>query len=469
MKLAPTIPALMLATVFSGCAPAVSLRPLYTDADLQKPIVEPRIEGEWISPDTDKVGTDEELWLKWKIQPTNPQNQAYSRYSVELHSANQGKSDEEGFSYGVRLVAIGDKLFFDAELSSHTQGQTAEDPTDFLGLVPAHVVGRIWVQKDFLRIALLDSQWVKKNSPESFREESGDNSILMGSTQEVRDFLVRNANNPKALALAIYLCRLGTDCSTQAAEDALQRTPDDEGVLDASSKVFFARGNYARVVALRRKQAERDPENLSHHADLSEALLFHREFGEARRELDAVEKLVLKDPPKQTDSQSNNFESAYARAAEDIVWSYFLEGEYAEAFNAAKRYKADKAHYSVNPILLGYYSLRRLGRSTAAESFLKEEAAKFSGPAEEHILLLDAQGRVAEGFAYADPKNQALPEALRRKSFFGGLRDLAEGQPDKARLHLRDAASEHSQSVVDLAAKIELERLGSEPRNKPQN
>lgn len=463
MKLALTILALMLATFFSACAPAVSLRPLYRDADPQKPIVEPRIEGEWISPDADKAGTDEELWLKWKIQAPNPRGAPYSAYSVQLHTTNQG-TIEEGFSYGVRLVAVGDKLFFDAELRSHTQGQTAEDPTDFLGIVPAHVVGRIWVQQDFLRIALLDSAWVKNNSPESFRQQSGDTSIIMGTTEELRDFLVRNADDPKALAYAVYLCRPGTDCATRAAEDALNRTPDEEDVLEASIKVFFARGNYARAVAFRRRQAENDPKNFSRHVDLSEALLFHREFGEARRELDAVEKLVLGNPPKDTDSLANNFESAYAQAAEDIVWSYFLEGEYAEAFNAAKRYKPDKAHYSVNSILLGYYSLCRLRRDTVAQSFLKEEQAKFSGSAEEHMLLLDAQGRVSKGFPYADPKSEALRETVRRVWFFEGLRDVAHGRLDQARLHLGYAASEHSDSVVALAAKIELERLGPEPK-----
>jgi tetratricopeptide (TPR) repeat protein len=289
--------------------------------------------------------------------------------------------------------------------------------------------------------------------------------VITGTTQELRDFLVRNADNQKALAYAVYLCRPGTDCAARAAEDALARSPDDDEVLKAASKFFFARHNYARAAALRQQRMKLDSKSFERRTELGEALLFSRDFGGARRELAAAQDLALGDPPAAVSSLSRNSGNVYALASEDIVWSYFLEGEYAEAVSSAEKYKPDEEHPSETSLVLSYFSLLRLGRREAAESLLKDEIAKFGGSAEEHILLLDAQGRVSEGFAYSDPKS----EALRRAMFFGGLRDVAAGKPDTARIHLGYAAAEPKDSVVALAARIELERLGPEPKKQGQD
>lgn len=465
MKRAVALLALVLAAFVAGCSPAASIRPLYTDADLQKPIVEPRIEGEWISPNTEepeKAGTKEEVWLRWKVTPPDKPSEPYSYYSVEFRAAktDAGKG-EEADSYDVRLVAMGDKLFFDAEFRRHTEGQLDVGPMDILGLVPAHLVGRIWVQQDFVRIALLRPDCVEDTWPAGFHRINssnyGDDSIVItGSTQELRDFLVRNADNQKALAYAVYLCRPGTDCGARAAEDALGRTPDDDDTLDAAAKFFSGRHNYVRAATLRRRLVELDPEKITSHSDLSDALLLSRDFAGARRELEVVQKLALGDPPVTVDSMTNYAGSFYTNTAENIVWSYFLEGKYIETVNAAKSYKHDKYHFSVNPLLLRYYSLLRLGRRAEAESLVKEETAEFKGSSEEHILLLDAQGRVSDRYLRSDQKT----EASLRFSFFAGLHDIATGQPDRARDHFEYVVSEHGGSVLALAAQIELERLG---------
>lgn len=460
MKLALAVLAVTLAILVSGCSPVASIRPLYTDADLQKPIVEPRIEGEWVSPDTEEPekAAAGEMWLRWKITSPEKPDAAYSTYSAEFRLAKPGEEGDEASSYYVRLVAMGDKLFFDAEIRNHTKGQLSIGSLDVLGLVPAHIVGRIWVQQDFLRIALLRPEWVVENWPAGTHSFSSpkygdDDTVITGSTQELRDFLARNADNPKALAYTAYLCRPGTDCATRAAQDALTRSPDDDDVLEATSKFFFARHNYVRAAAVRRHRVELDPKDFTRHTDLSDALLYSRDFAGARRELAEVQELTLGEHPKPTGYDA---QSAYARASENLIWSYFLEGKYAEAVSAAKKRKAGEERYSVSPILLSYFSLLRLGRRNEAESLLKEESEKFRGTAEETVLLLDAEGKVSEGFPYSDPKS----EALRRASFFGGLRDIAIGHPDTARVHLGYAASEQSDSVVALAARIELERLG---------
>jgi hypothetical protein len=42
------------------------------------------------------------------------------------------------------------------------------------------------------------------------------------------------------------------------------------------------------------------------------------------------------------DSLGNQSASTYARASEDIVWGYFVEGHYADVVNAVKSYKPDE-------------------------------------------------------------------------------------------------------------------------------
>jgi len=463
MKLVPVVFALALAAFVSGCSPAVSIRPLYTEDDLKKPIIEPRIEGGWISPDLDKAGTDGELSLKWKIDP--PKRTGLS-YSVEVRAAKPDpREGEEVTSYNVRLVPIEDKIFFDADFEEQKQGQHKLNRGDIAGLVPAHLIGRVWVQQDFLRIALFDSKWVKDNFPETFRESVDapdvDISVITGSTGELRKFVLKNGENEKALSYVFYLCRPGTDCPVRAAEDALGRTPDDDDLLDDAASLFLKRGNYARAAALRRHDADLDSRIAISHARLAEALLFNREFVGARREFAVAQKITLGESPTAKGAQQkDDLESAYADAVEGIVWSYFLEGANAEAVNAAKQYRLPKDHASVNPILLSYFSLLRLGRRAEAESLLKEETARLTGPAEELILLLDAQGKVTEGFPYVDSNS----ESLRRYSFFSGLHDIATGHQDTATRQLGLAAAGGSDSVIALAARIELERLGPKPK-----
>lgn len=464
MKRVLAVLAVALAVLISGCSPVASIRPLYTNDDLKKPVVEPRIEGEWVSPNSEEPekAAAGEMWVRWKITTPEKPDAPYSTYSAEFRLAKPDPQEgDAASSYDVRLVAIGDKLFFDAEFSKHSQGQLSIGPEDVLGLVPAHVVGRIWVQQDFLRIALLKPDWVEENWAGGFHifmsSKYGEDSIVItGTTQELRDFLARNADNPKALAEVVYLCRPGTDCGPHAAEDALTRAPDDDDVLEGASKFFFARGNYARAVGLRQQLMELHSGNFERRTELGEALLFNRDFAGARRELAAAQKLALGDPPAAVDSLTNYAGSGYAHASEDIVWSYFLEGDYAEVVSSAKRYRPDKDHLSATPILLSYFSLLRLGRREAAESLLKEEIARFRGSAEEHILLLDAQRRLSGSFRNDGP----------RDTFFRGLREIAAGGPSWARGLLSNSTSVKNDRVVALAAKIELERLGPEPKKK---
>jgi Flp pilus assembly protein TadD len=473
MKLTLAILALTFIAFVSGCSPAVSIRPLYTDADIKKPIVEPRIEGEWISPDLDKAGTDEELWLRWKIAPPSKPGESYSTYSVEFRPAKPDPQEgEEVISYNVRLVQIADKMFFDAEFEEQKHGQHKLGRGDIAGLAPAHLIGRVWVQQDFLRVALFNSEWVKDNSPESFQEsvDAPDTniSVITGSASDLRKFVLQNADNEKALSYVLYLCRPGTDCAARAFEDALPKLPKDEELRDEllkeAASFFLIRGNFDRAIELLRRRLELKPHDISIRAALCRAILFKKDFAAARIEFAAAQKSALEESPSAAPGVWKDvLQAAYAEAAEGVVWSYFLEGDYAGTVTAAASYKPSEKHVSVNPILLSYFSLVRLGRRAAAESLLKEETVKFTGPREDHILLLLAQGRVTEsGFT---PSQHPENDEVRRSLLVSGLEAIARGNFQWAKSNLEQALSKApNDSLIALAAKIELERLG--PKSK---
>jgi len=473
MKIVTAVFVLALATVLSGCTPAVSVRPLYTEGDLKHPIIEPRIEGDWISPDLDKVGTDDEIMFKWTIAPVElfgvPSGDLSGIYHAELRP---GKPDPEKGdqvdSYDLRLIAMGDKLFFDAEFAEAAGGQVKIRSDDYIGLVGAHVIGRIWVHSDYLRIAFLDSGWTGDHSPDSFREiegcgEGDNHAVITASTQELRDFLLKNSDNEEAMALSFYLCHPGTDCSVRAAEDLISMHPKDDNSLRQAEDVFLARGNYDRVIELQRRRLESDPDNFSIREDLCRALLFKKDFRAARSEWAAVQKSAgekSKSMSIAAAGQRDYFEDAAAEAAEGVVWSYFIEGDFSGAVTASANYKGANGFRSANPILLSYFSLWLLGKNTEAVTFLKQESGKFDGPPEDQLLLLDVQGRLTDGNAKSI---QLKGDALQRSHFYKSLAWVASGSTESARTELESAlgvSDAPKDGLPALAAKVELGRLG---------
>jgi len=453
-----------LAAVFCGCTPAVSVRPLYTEADLKHPIIEPRIEGEWVRFDEENGDGD-----KWKIA-----HGFNDTYDIDFRPAKPDpQKGEEVSKYSIRLVSIGDKLFFDGQLVEWVEGQN-RDGGDYPGLAPAHIIGGIWVHPDYLRMAFLDSEWIEKHSPASFQESVGhgqgeDLAIITASTQEVRDFLVR-AQDEEGAMFSMYLCRAGVDCPMRWAEDEISRLPKDEDrrdeILKQAALVFLAGENYDRSIQLQRRRLESKPEDSSVRDDLARALLFNKDFRAARGEFAAIQKSAQqKSASVTTDSDRDSLVGVAADAAAGTVWSYFIEGDYAGAVKAFANYKGRRGFLSANPILLNYFSLRRLGKRAEAEAMLKEQSGKYKGPQADQLLLLDVQGRLVErgGESPEQPKG----DALQRFDFYWALRWIDAGDTEAARSNLQSAlavADAPKDGLPALAAKVELERLGPSPK-----
>ncbi|HWX55782.1 MAG TPA: hypothetical protein VN176_14435 [Verrucomicrobiae bacterium] len=428
MKLRKLSLLIAVAIALTGCNPAVSLRPL--PAADEKPVAEPKVEGEWVS------GTKDEVELRWKVRYKD------GHYLTELRKRpdKDGEEPDDVDNFKVTLVRWEDKLFFDAELLESQSGGRTIRPDDIgLGMTPVHMVGRVWLHPDYLRIAMLNSEWLKNHSPEEFRAMVGSTAVITASTGDLRQLLLQHAEDHDVLPYAWYLCRPGADCAILAAEDELAHEPNEPDTLRDVARVFNMRGDYKRALALLRHRAELQPENESSREDLAVALLFTGDFAAARAEFAAAAKLGTNDQLEQV----------------NIGWTYFMEGNYKQGEKAFAGQLAGRKPW-VESILLDYFSLIRLGRVKEAQALLSKQTAQFAGKTDDHKLLLEAQGRLDE----VSPWQSEEPQTEARFEYFFALKLIAEGKPDFGKIHLESALKTAAKdTVLALAVKIELERL----------
>lgn len=443
--------AVALASIVSGCGTVASLRPLYTEADLDAPATDPRLEGEWVS--LSSPDPYEEPFHRLTIAPQVAEPRGFvqrspgpGNYSVEL-TPIQGEATDETWLFDLRLVRIGDATFFDAELNVHRVSQGVEvRASEAPFVVGTHVVGLARVEEDFVRLDVLAPTAVKEHLPGSLWNHLGDDDVLITCpTEELRSFLVGHVDDPEAF-VTIYLCRPDSECKRRIVDDVLARDPDGVSGLEAGAEYFTASGDHERAIAVRRRVAAIQPHEPRSHANLAEAYLLNRDFAGARKEyaaaraLRAVHADVARIPAFGTEV--------------DIAWSYFLEGAYAEVVSTARSNRVSGPLASADLPLLAYYSLIRLGRPKEAIALLTEVTATFLGPSEDQLLLLDAGGRLSDDGA----------PGAERGVFYRGLREVAAGRTDRAKRHFAAAHPEWHGSRIALAARIELERL---ERNVP--
>src|SRR5215471_19872387 len=149
------IAALSLAA--AGCgSPAASLYPLYK-TDEPHP-VEPGIEGKWLPEDAESAEAKD-----WEV--TGVADGCYE-VKAQRPPAEKGKTPSIDL-YRICLVRLQDKLFFDSELVNRQIGAETVSAND-LGdsVVRGYIIARLWLQKDMVRVGRLDSEWIKKNTPE---------------------------------------------------------------------------------------------------------------------------------------------------------------------------------------------------------------------------------------------------------------------------------------------------------------
>ena len=184
----------MLLFLLAACTP--SLYPLYTERDL---VFEPGLIGTWAD------AHEKDARESWTFEKR--ENKAY--VAIGRGPENQAEAEYEFY-----LVRLGKYLFFDAVLrENRVGGQEADDSP----LVRPHWFGRISIQGDSMRFALLDEEWlenaVRESKVQVQHEELekhmlADGTILLtASTKELQSFVLKYADDEKAFSWGEELSR----------------------------------------------------------------------------------------------------------------------------------------------------------------------------------------------------------------------------------------------------------------------
>jgi len=246
---------LLLTVPFCGCEVVSSLHSLRPDTDVWHPVHEPRIDGEW-------VGVN---FYGWQAKPldrfqntdatiVSPQAEWDGTYSVTFRRSKEiSGPGPQSYVYDFSLVQLGDHLYFDAEFSKLQQDQFEFNRANMnvLAAAPAHFLGRLTIEEEFLRAEAINPDWVSDNVPEGDQEKVSidkhtDVTTLLYSTRDLRELLLKTTD-PKLFVPMGYLCRPGKDCATLAIEDLVHLLPNDADTIETAADFYVVRRNYARA------------------------------------------------------------------------------------------------------------------------------------------------------------------------------------------------------------------------------
>ncbi len=123
--------------------------------------------------------------------PTDP-----PKYSGE---DNDGSVPNQSV-YLVSLVQLDGKLFFDAQFLEQTVHGTRVERFELdESVIPTHLIGRLWIERDFLRFALIDWDWIRKRADKSIAVYG----VITADDDTLRKFLVTHADDQEVFAQVV--------------------------------------------------------------------------------------------------------------------------------------------------------------------------------------------------------------------------------------------------------------------------
>ena len=157
--------ALACAVTLTGCSSLVSLNPFVTD---EQAVMDPTLLGIWTNQDG-----KETYWVRQDGTGYN------IRYLPDSSDAYQFKA---------RLMVADDVNLLDLVSAN-------EDPFQ----IAVHTPVRVWIEGSTLRIALLQSDWLKKQAAQQLPTAPTKDRILITAPSEaVRNFFAKIGADPKA-------------------------------------------------------------------------------------------------------------------------------------------------------------------------------------------------------------------------------------------------------------------------------
>jgi hypothetical protein len=149
----------------TGCSSVVSLQPFVPE---KESITDPALPGTW----TDAEGKDTYV----------------VRQSGDAYTITYVEKSGTAYQFNARLWKCGDAMLLDLV-------STSEAPFH----LPVHFAMRVWIERDSLRIAYLDSDWFKKLAAEQLATQKVDDRLVITATPvATRAFLLAYGANEKA-------------------------------------------------------------------------------------------------------------------------------------------------------------------------------------------------------------------------------------------------------------------------------
>jgi hypothetical protein len=181
----------------AGCGPVNSLFALYTSEDK---FFDENLIGEWQQ--TPATATESEKNGRWVFLRDGDTN-VYKTSLITI-----GKRG--GFVAKGRLVRLGKAVFVDFEPDTDSSGDS--ELTLPYPVIESHMIGRIWIEKDQVRIHFLDEDWVKKQVKEGKLPlpyaGPADSPVLNASTDDLRKFASAHADDEEIFSENYELARM---------------------------------------------------------------------------------------------------------------------------------------------------------------------------------------------------------------------------------------------------------------------
>ena len=187
----------MLAVIFGGCVPVISLHPLYTEKDV---ILDKKLYGTWVSDSNDSKTT-------WEFKNIDEPKNAYKL----IFTDENGKKG----SFVTHLVKLQSRLFLDIfpeELPWDTEDPNKMDwPYNSFFLIPAHTFLKVDSVEPRLKLRLMlesNMQELLKENPGAVEHTSvGDRLVLTGSTKKLQEFILKYADDQRVFTDQVILSR----------------------------------------------------------------------------------------------------------------------------------------------------------------------------------------------------------------------------------------------------------------------
>jgi hypothetical protein len=163
-----------IALLISGCLQP-SLHPLFTEKDL---VFDPALIGAWVGEN------EKETWILQKA----------GDHTYDLFYEGEGDSAQ----YEAHLVRLGKFEFLDI------YPEESDIKNDFykLHLILAHTFSRIWRDRDTLRVAMLNPDWLEdmiaRKKVKIAHERLDERIVLTASTKELQKFILKYAEDINA-------------------------------------------------------------------------------------------------------------------------------------------------------------------------------------------------------------------------------------------------------------------------------